>query len=274
MAVKGEGTESNPWVLTTWEEVLEHTNKSGGNYSVLANDLNLEKVQRFSNWTISGHFDMQGHTIKNVYCNGTLLNSNYTAYISNGKILNVFVDEATGIIQGHVNPNGSANNVNLENVSISVNLDSIQKGSHLPLYRAEFNKCNLWIRCTSGPAFALNERSTFLDTRICIEMLNANGYFPIGKSGLTLEGCSIEGFVRGNVTYADDLTMKNCVWDLDTQAIIHPAEMLMTVKGTGIYNAEKAPNVIFLQATERTTEQILSPDYNNNHGFPVEKVGE
>lgn len=133
MAITGTGTEQDPFIVHSYDEIVEAINSHLGSgttpyYSRLANDMNCndygedwewETIELGSNTSGRAHcdvLDLNGHTIKNAYIanNNYLFKGNgaYSGEVKNGKILNIFGNS----------PNGVFSTVNVANVSMSMEL--------------------------------------------------------------------------------------------------------------------------------------------------------
>ena len=112
MAITGTGTELDPFIVHSYDEIKETVGSSttGDTYTKLANDIDCNSYGADFEWeTISApsnslrFFDLDGHTIKNVYIkNDNYMfkgyNNSYRISIYNGKILNVFGSSVKGFM--------------------------------------------------------------------------------------------------------------------------------------------------------------------------------
>ncbi len=132
MAITGTGTEQDPFIVHSYDEIKEACEQHGSTYTKfytkLANDINCndygedwewETITLGSNATGANKnncLDLDGHTIKNVYIKNSngLFTSNSTAAgdLKNGKILNVFGNSPAKILT----------KVSVENISMSMQL--------------------------------------------------------------------------------------------------------------------------------------------------------
>lgn len=132
MAITGTGTEQDPFIVHSYDEIVEVVTSHYGTgttpyYSRLANDIDCndygvdwewETIELASNASGKTHcdiIDLNGHTIKNAYiANSNYLfkgvNSSYSAEIKNGKTLNIFGNS----------PNGIFNSMRVTNISASM----------------------------------------------------------------------------------------------------------------------------------------------------------
>ena len=144
MAITGGGTEQNPWLIHSYDELKAITTDTFGGYSPSAanttmyikldNDINCNDYGETFEWetiTLGNYshytgcryvFDLGGYTIKNVkvkaankmFVFGGAISGgqNVHATLQNGKILNVFLTGAVGFVSGYVD---------MSNISISIN---------------------------------------------------------------------------------------------------------------------------------------------------------
>lgn len=137
MAITGTGTEQDPFIVHSYDEIKEAINSHLGSgttpyYSRLANDIDCnsygedwewETVELASNASGKSHadiLDLDGHTIKNAYiANGNYLfrgtSSSYPAEVKNGKTLNIFGNSPSGVF----------NTINVTNISASMELGHV-----------------------------------------------------------------------------------------------------------------------------------------------------
>lgn len=137
MAITGTGTEQDPFIVHSYDEIKEAveshpTTASTPYYSRLVNDIDCnsygvdwewETIELSSNRSGGSHcdvLDLYGHTIKNVFIKDgnrlfTGTNTAYPAGVMNGKIINVFGST----------PNKACENITLNNVSISLEFSSV-----------------------------------------------------------------------------------------------------------------------------------------------------
>lgn len=141
MAITGTGTEQDPFIVHSYDEIVEAVTSHYGTgatpyYSRLANDINcndygvdwewetIELASNASGRTHADILDLNGHTIKNAYIanNGYLfkgVNSTYPAEIKNGKTLNIFGNS----------PNGIFGSIKVTNVSASMEFGHINNNA-------------------------------------------------------------------------------------------------------------------------------------------------
>ena len=105
----GSGTESDPYKITNRAELLTIGNTTG-QYYLLTNDIDLQKIRKSMAITFSGHLDGGGHTITGL--TKQLIDATENASIKNLKI--VFTGDAT-------TANGTSTLVNKVNAKTEIN---------------------------------------------------------------------------------------------------------------------------------------------------------
>lgn len=141
MAITGTGTEQDPFIVHSYDEIVEAVTSHYGTgntpyYSQLANDIDcndygvdwewetIELASNASGKTHSDILDLNGHTIKNVYiANSNYLfrgvSSSYPTEVKNGKILNIFGNSPSGVF----------NATTITNISASMELGHINNNA-------------------------------------------------------------------------------------------------------------------------------------------------
>lgn len=136
MAITGTGTQADPWVVHSYDEIKTASQSdypSSLSYMKLGNDINCNDYGDEFEWeTITlgkdgGQglvFDLDGHTIKNIMIKSgnTLFTGwcyNYRSILKNGKILNVFGNSHTSVLGAR--NTGTGQYWLVQNLSISAN---------------------------------------------------------------------------------------------------------------------------------------------------------
>lgn len=150
MAITGDGTEQNPWLVHSYNELKTVTTENsycsqyGHSYISLDADIDCNDYGADFEWEtiVLGHdsrgftFDLNEHTIKNIAVkqNNSIINASikgsnvygawYSEFTGNGEILNVFTKPSNSeyLIRGY-----NASHV-VSNLSMSVNLGNNSKG--------------------------------------------------------------------------------------------------------------------------------------------------
>lgn len=292
MAITGTGTKDDPYIVHNYEEIKDvFQNRMNGNICAkLANDIDCNDYGSMWEWeTITvkmnwnSDFDLDGHIIKNIMIkNGNALfhGQNAGNIIRNGKILNVFNNNAEAITKG--------DGLTLKDISISVNGTGL---TGVAFHSTVFEKCAIYFKSNK-----LNNSVFYCRTYPYCK--NSDFYFDIndknsqdifthykaeGASQL-LDNCRVRGYIGGESVqyYLLSGSCNNSVIEVDTTNMSWGSgfgsayHTPCNASSTGIINTEISPNLNGGTSglTACTTAQMRDPDYLNSIGFTVAKVGE
>lgn len=241
MAITGSGTQADPFVVHSYEEiksVYADTSLTANTlyYVVLANDINCNDYGADFTWdSITGSnwidFDLDGHTIKNIaISNGQYLfnltvscGANVTPRpkIHNGSIRNVFGNS------GGIFKNASNSLITLEKLSISINSTSCSDYIFWSFY---VNSCAIYVQSAK-----LNQ--TFFGVyvgahTICLE--NSDIQFDISD----LNGKPLFINTNGN-SNAYQIIISNCRFRGDVGGLPYSYTMLWNVYQRTMFNNAK-----------------------------------
>lgn len=236
MAITGTGTQEDPWIVHSYAEIkscIAGIDTSGPYYLELANDINCNDYGADFTWETVKHssgstkweFDLKGHTIKNVLINGNnsmfqggTSSGNYNCYIRNGKILNVFLQDANEFFRAMA----------FENVSFSGNASSLRNN-------ACFAGCGFTNSAIYVESSALGGANKMIfgtspvridnsDIKLKIENCSRIGTVVFHRGTNETISCSnsrITGYITGNATITSttsriitNISPTNCVIDL------------------------------------------------------------
>lgn len=270
MAITGTGTADDPWVVHNMAEIAEKASQRSM-YIKLANDIDVSKeYSRFGGITLNSTLDLNGFAIKNILVTGGVFATEWGCTIKNGKIINIYCENNSKNLFAGKWGGGSSPRyyVNLNNVAVSVNKDS---SSLLAFSYVKMNLCNVSITCTDGRMNNLSSNSSATDTRFYFEILNDASTSELFAGSLSTNGCCFEGVWTGR-TKTTSFSVPSGFWAVDTTGLENASAL--TISGNTMVDVEKNPAVTLdgTQIKRRTTEQILSVEYNNNNGFPVGEV--
>ena len=235
MAITGGGTEQNPWLIHSYDELKTITTDTFGGYSPSAanttkyikldNDINCNDYGETFEWetiTLGNYshytgcryvFDLGGYAIKNVkvkaankmFVFGGAISGgeNVHATLRNGKILNVFLTGAVGLVSGYVD---------MSNISISINgtdatgiiFENIQDGNIIQDCAIYFETAKL----NNGLFMAQYHYGDYDFLKNCdieLDIANMNGKPIIGRSGFngkipSCESLRFTGQISGRPT--------------------------------------------------------------------------
>lgn len=267
MAVTGRGTRTNPWIVSTYEELKEYCAKQRDDDSSsdtsdvfikLKDDTVIDCNKYGASWeweTIScsqngganiTRVDLNGGTIKNAVIkadNYLFLNeATGTAVrvfeIQNGKLLNIFSNRAKAFIDGR------GGMVHIEGVSMSINATST---SSVPFSYFSMINSSIFVKAQK---FLSSQYQLFLirtgqvmqncDVKVEIEDAEGNGaIFSCGAINQVVD-CRVRGYIknaRSSICVANN-RVQNCVIsvDLTNESIAHQFLDIVSTGSTGVYN--------------------------------------
>lgn len=288
MAITGSGTEQDPFIVHSYDELRElKTCRNGSNllYAKLANDINCNDYDVDFEWEtveigdsnsggMAMELDLDGHTVKNIKVKaGSKLfdlkrfSQSYSA-MKNGKILNAFLNNAHSGIVG-----ASSYNL-LQNLSISINATGI---TDRVFNSVGIDSCAIYIESfgfSSQPFY--NCTLVNSDLKFIVEDLNTRALF----SGGSLSDCRMTGKCKGRVASpVTGVTSNNCVFSVDlTEANrgSYAGTINAFSSGSGICNISLPPPDVALSGGGNvinvTSEEIVNGDALRAKGFLVVNV--
>lgn len=268
MAITGTGTELDPFIVHSYDEIKEAVTSHYGTgqtpyYSRLANDIDcndygvdwewhtIELASNASGETHSDILDLNGHTIKNVYIdNGDVLfkgqSSSYPAEVKNGKILNIFGNSPSGVF----------NSINVTNISASMELGHVSNNviSSCVVHNCALYAIILDMNSQSfiyyGASTAIKNVDIYLEAYGCNSSSTSQVLRPSGT--VTCDSVRVIGkAVPANSSSPQDFKISsqklyNSVIDFDMSAFVYPEGTTGTTNilgGTGdnttVINTEK-----------------------------------
>lgn len=282
MAITGQGTQSDPYIVHDYEELKTACNNSNV-YIELANDINCNDYGEDFEWetvTLGGSsdLDLKGHTIKNfkVADNNYAFHCNNWSKIHNGKILNVYLARSYGF---SAKWNSTESRwAYLENLSISTNMGAGLNGSSI-------------FSC-----FAMNANAIYIEGDISSHLIqiydadgseitntdflldvdsNSNECSIFTSYGARVKNCRIRGrfnITQGLPTYRrlyNNGSFYLCVIDLITNA-----NNVSSSSSTGIINTDKTSSSDFGTSamTAVTSQEIINGDALRAKHFDVINV--
>lgn len=296
MAITGSGTEQDPWIVHSYDEIKEAISGTsyGANkgsvrfYIKLANDVDCNNYGTAFEWetisvadSVSNYeFDLDGHAIKNFkirqghsvfQCGG------YTSStIKNGKILNIYAGRSAGFM---TYKGGIYYVSNIEDMSISMTIQTGLAGASIAMYVA-INRCAIYIEGTetndNNSLFYTrgnNVGGKFVDSDILLDVIL--GQARVDEGNETTERCRYRGSCSGGARYNGIFggTLTNCV--LDIYLDISTSYRIAYNDGgcTGVINEDKIPSDCRVCGmTKVTSQEIINGDALRAKGFEVTNV--
>lgn len=310
MAIAGEGTKTNPYLVHNYNE-LKDACKMGRPYEVnyirLENDIDCNSKEYPKGFEWEGinlyygnqlyDLDLNEHAIRNAYIkNGSYLfqgrqiNVNASegitggynpSRIRNGKILNVFNNVANNVIKAY--GAGSYSGIDTELIEVSMSIDGNGLKSHA-FEMTLFNACSVYYKTAkfeSKAGFIKNSSVDYdaVNTDFWIESGNpsqssSQGLFiQNGRSdGKGISGCRFQGgFSAGDVQFNH---LINCVVDMDIT--LSTSGFSLFVNSNGVFNKDKIHSEEPYSGSYMipvTNEEMRSkdPEVLTEKGFPVVK---
>lgn len=284
MAITGTGTEQDPWIVHSYNELSEAFQQASLGYGVfikLANDIDCNSYGVDFVWqnlsvlygTRRVVFDLDNHTIKNVQIaiNQPMFTFSHQnqCIVKNGKIRNVFMSGS----QGFCKYTGELNTfAKLVNVSFSANATGVTGN---PFY-CGFDSCAIYIEGGATNWSTISMPSSVSTTAINTDFLlnNAIGsklFADVDQN--SVQSCRIRGKFTGNST---DLASganvyNNCVFDLETNCRYPTASS--TGSNTDVINSDKLPaHFAYSGLKAVNSQEIINGDSLRAKGFVVVNV--
>ena len=280
MSISGSGTQNDPYVVTTWVELVEKAAESG-KYTQVGNDIDVLAEYPSGNvptLSVRGYVDGNDCTLKGIYNTESkhiiAFSPSYNGLLENANFANI--NTSYSLIDNRAS---SASHVNIKNCKFagkmqdgyildrpesyysgkvegtSVNM----KGGNMKLcndyYNQTYTNCNIKIDTTATYLCnqnAYNYASIFL-----------NCYMEINAPNLTEFGDSSTSFMKFDNTVLD-LTTNNAV----------PFRVSDNA-GISIFNSDHAPNMVTTGNVKAvSTENWLNVSYLQGIGFDIMEVSE
>jgi hypothetical protein len=277
----GTGTIDDPILVGSYEELKEGLN--AGQYVKLVNDIDCNDYGANFKWqTIelpgtnieAKYLDLDGHTIKNVVIPEDNYMFNFTRTsqagfsVYNGKLLNIFCENASGIFT-------TASLSTWSDLSISVNATSAKGVLFASL---NFERCALYIKSAKSTGIFDGNIS---DSDIHLEITNLNQAALNGQLK-TMSNCRFTGKLGGNCMILSNKgylfynsILSGCVFELDCLDIVNTINSFAKTVTSTVINKDLMPETFPTNiGTLCTAEQMRDPDYLNSVGFVVVEVGE
>lgn len=206
MAITGTGTEQDPYLVHSYEEIKtaasSHTGTNEKYYIKLMNDIDCNEYGVEFEWEtivlangssyvsqrLYNDLDLNNHTIKNIKIkssNYLFSGENASADVHNGKLLNVFGQGASGF----------SKYIYFKNVAIGTNMSGQSSGQSVFNDTTHFTNCSIYCICTTR----LNR---FMMSHDCknsdFYLILTGGYSDRFCLTGTIDGCRFQGSVKGN----------------------------------------------------------------------------
>lgn len=291
MAITGSGTEQDPFIVHSYDEIRTAANlSSGSNYTYikLGNNINCNDYGDYFEWeTItlgtSGVnvciLDLDNHYIKNVKVKEdnsmfSLIGfSGNNAEIKNGKLLNIFLQDANYAVLGTAG-------TRLFKVATSLDATGIKIR---PFQQCKIEECSVYIQSSKllTGLFYRNYTTAMLinsDLQLVIDNLNGQRIFETSDGNINtyFSGCRITGKAKGQA-YSEHLMgygyLSDCVVNFDVSETYY-AGSFMRSPSTGVVNTDIIPTGLSIGGMKGVTSaEIINGDALRAKGFSVYNVG-
>lgn len=280
MAITGTGTEQDPFIVHSYDEIKQCASESASAhyYLKLPNGYAIDCNEYGADWeweTITAncncHLDLNGGTIKNIMIKtGNVLSniaSNRIFEIKNGKILNVFCNSnVANIFSG----------TSLKNISTSINGSGL---TGVVFNGGSIENCAVYFK-TAKLNGLLGLVNPLVNSDFYLDIADAN---ESGLGGeITISNCRFRGKVKGGSWFEwssesspfYSCTVNSCVFDVDLIGMSNTN--MLSRRGTTnstIVNKEKMPSTYPGTGTfDITTAQMKNAEYLNGIGFNVVEI--
>lgn len=297
MAITGSGTELDPYIVHSYDEIKTACNNSGV-YVELANDIDCNTYGEDFEWKTvslgnSSDLDLKGHTIKNFKVfegsdnDSYVFRANNFSKIHNGKILNVYLSRSSGF--NKLSGSTETRFAYLENLSISLNT-GIGVDRNRIFESLDINACAIYIEgviglSNSGDNCYFNPYSQDNPIRNCDIYVNhpytdkTGHIFRAGNSStIFVKNCRIRGVFNvstsdpaGYRSFSKSCGIQNCVFDVSSDNILYVCDS--GTSNTGIINTDNLPVLSERSGlTAVTSQEIINGDALRAKGFDVINV--
>lgn len=273
MAITGTGTEQDPYVVTTYDELVAKAAESG-KYVKIGNDIDV----------LAEYPDGDAPML-------SIIN---TVDGNNMKLKNFYKTAGTGDYCISVSGDGSLTNTDFVNINTTksfaytearpiTNCKFAGKCSSYIVYGNEFrgvSKCSFNMDCGSSYPFRINDSGLLSDCNIKVKSSAVDIFETSNRADLTLTNCYIEGDmpnysgIHGSNDGGGYSNYDNCVFDITTSQTFTLNPRWHTAS-TSIINITHAPNCTASgQVTGVSDEHWLDVAYLQSVGFNIVEVQE
>lgn len=267
MSIAGSGTQQDPWLITTYAELVEKASESG-EYLRIENDINITDEYPdgdFPALIIAADIEGNGKKISNWYRtngDGCIGVTGTTSQVRNLSFANIYFKSSSSnpfIGLSGYNPNYHFVNCEFRGILFRALFDAYEGNGST----CNFSSCSFYINSKYSYAAIVADAYRKIGMRYCYIKVTGSSGLVFDQSGDTfVDSCYIEATMPAGVY--DKFT--NCVLDITTNTSF-------TANGSSsnalnIINSDKAPN-----ATAGTCfalvddEHWLDVNYLNSIGF-------
>ena len=267
--MSGSGTQQDPYIVTTWEE-LTNGSMSSAYYAWAGGDLDFNDIQPegfTSQVEITGNVDFRGATFKNFYGRNASIMFHYS--IENLNFLNAYFSGNSAFVFGKLGIS------TVKNCKFSGIIETSGTATiFYQYYRTTCQSCSFNFEANVDHDLIFGGKNViFRDCLIITNVEQTGEYFQSTFESTSAEGyldnCKLEGkYLRKNgawVRVGDrNGRTKNCFFNFESGVYIFYSEA-----GTSIYNSEKITCSGAAGAVGCTTAQLEDAAYLRSIGFPI-----
>ena len=272
MAITGTGTQADPYVVTTWDELASKTSETSV-YIKLGNniDMNTEYPEGLtSGLTVNcAQIDGDGKTVKNLYLqSGALITcAGINSTWKNTELLNWSI--GNGSDAASITANGSTSGTYTFNqCKLSGRINSGYGGSYLAKNgRIKFYRSSINMQMTANTSTV----DMSGDLRNCCTMEYCNVNFT-GETDKTLNIVLVNSYIKGTLASATLNATRYPDGQVSTYSVLDISAAAFTANSATnlvLANSEKCSS-IEQYLTSVTTAQLTNATYLDSIGFPIQ----
>lgn len=263
MAITGTGTQADPYVVTTWDELVAKAAESG-KYVKLGNniDMNDEYPEGITTYCTLNctELDGDGKIIKNLSING--VSCVFKAGSSNMDVKNIKIENLYFISTSGSKYfiDNSTKKATFTQLSVSGRFSAPQQGSLVCIFKGDTNFYRCAFNLHTQGRFRNNEENNLFKLHYCNININGEGtgkiYFVFDNTYVTgsLSGIDSVFAVQGSSVGVIDMACPAVTGDYDVPLVLANSD-----KCSSIYRARAV-----------TTAQLTDAEYLSSIGFPIQ----
>lgn len=265
----GSGTQQDPYIVTTWEE-LTNGSTSADYYAWAGGDLDFNDIQPegfTSQVAITGNVDFRNATFKNFY--GRNASIKFQRSIENLNFLNAYFSGNSAFIFGGL-AQSTVNNCKFSGIMETSSTAYIFHHRN----QSTCKSCSFNIEANVDYDLSFGSKDIIFRDCLIITNVEQTGYnflYVYGDSVAKgyLDNCKLEGkYLRKNGTYVrvgdGNSRTKNCFFNFESGVY-----QFNSNAGTSIYNSDKITVSSTTGTVGCTTAQLEDAAYLRSIGFPI-----
>lgn len=263
MAITGTGTQVDPYVVTTWDELVSKAAESGKYVKLGADiDMNDEYPEGITTYcTLNcAELDGDGKAIKNLAINGVscvFKAGSNNVDVKNIKIENLYFISTSG---SKYFIDNSTKKATFTQLSVSGRFSAPQQGSLVCIFKGDTNFYRCAFNLKTQGRYRNNEENNLFKLHYCNITINGEGtgkmYFVFDNTYVTgaMTGIDSVFVVQGSSVGVIDMTCGAVNGDYDASLVLA--------------NSDKCNSITKARAV--TTAQLTNAEYLSSIGFPIQ----